>query len=112
MILQSQRSNLIIITYFIIYSFFIQNINSKLFPSDFFDPILPEKDEKEAKETNNNDSNKNKNNLGGSKSIYVSLQKEYEEDKELIDLLSSSKSKRNLFYIIIFLHSSYQQWFK
>ena len=56
MILQSQRSNLIIITYFIIYSFFIQNINSKLFPSDFFDPILPGKDEKESP---NNDSNKN-----------------------------------------------------
>jgi len=30
---------------------------------------------------------------GGSKSIYVSLQKEYDEDKELLDLLSS---KRNL----------------
>ena len=41
----------------------------------------------------------NKTNLGGSKITYVSLQKEYEEDKELLDLLSSSKSKRNLFII-------------
>ena len=96
MILQSQRSNLIIITYFIIYSFFIQNINSKLFPSDFFEPILPQKN---GISTNKEDSDKNKNNLGGSKITYVSFQKEYEEDKELLDLLTSSKSKRNLFII-------------
>ena len=82
MILQSQRSNLIIITYFIIYSFFIQNINSKLFPSDFFEPILPQKD---GISTNKEDSD--------------SFQKEYEEDKELLDLLTSSKSKRNLYII-------------
>ena len=94
MILQSQRSNLIIITYFIIYSFFIQNINSKLFPSDFFEPILPQKD---GISTNKEESDKN--NLGGSKITYVSFQKEYEEDKELLDLLTSSKSKRNLYII-------------
>ena len=96
MILQSQRSNLIIITYFIIYSFFIQNINSKLFPSDFFEPILPQKD---GISTNKEEGDKNKNNLGRSKITYVSFQKEYEEDKELLDLLTSSKSKRNLYII-------------
>jgi hypothetical protein len=57
---------------------------------------LPQKD---GISQNNGENNKNKTNLGGSKITYVSLQKEYEEDKELLDLLSSSKSKRNLFII-------------
>jgi hypothetical protein len=35
----------------------------------------------------------NKNDIKTSKSTYVSLQKEYEEDKELLDLLTSSKRK-------------------
>jgi hypothetical protein len=35
----------------------------------------------------------NKNDIKASKSTYVSLQKEYEEDKELLDLLTSSKRK-------------------
>ena len=87
-------------------SFFIQNINRKLFPSDFFDPILPQKDKNIV---NNETNDKNKNNLGESKCTYVSLQKEYEEDKELLDLLTSSKSKRNLYNIYnIILYSFYK----
>ena len=54
------------------------------FPSDFFEPILPKQ-----KDPNSS----SKNSTRGPKSIYVSLQKEYDEDKELLDLLSS---KRNL----------------
>ena len=54
---------------------------------------------KDNKSKNKEKSNKNKNNLGGSKITYVSFQKEYEEDKELLDLLTSSKSKRNLYII-------------
>ena len=59
--------------------------------SEFFEPILPKRD---INISIKNDNNKNKNSFGESKSTYVSLQKEYEEDKELLDLLSSSK--RNL----------------
>ena len=57
-------------------------MNSKIFPSDFFEPILP-------KQKDNNSSSKNS--TRGPKSIYVSLQKEYDEDKELLDLLSSKR---------------------
>jgi hypothetical protein len=68
-----------------IYSLFIQNPGTKIFPSDFFEPILP-KEEKKSSSTDKHVAN-------GSKSIYVSLQKEYEEDRELLELLSP---KRNL----------------
>ena len=61
----------------------MQNINDKLFPNDFFEPILP----KEEKQLSVNNKNTNKSN----KSTYVSLQKEYDEDKELLDLLTSTK---------------------
>lgn len=61
----------------------MQNINDKLFPTDFFEPILP----KEEKQLSVNNKNINKS----TKSTYVSLQKEYDEDKELLDLLTSSK---------------------
>ena len=53
---------------------------------------MPKK-EKEKKSSSTKDVNNEKKPLGGPKSIYVSLQKEYDEDKELIDLLST---KRNL----------------
>ena len=66
----------------------MQNFNTKLFPSDFFEPILP----KEEKKLSTNKIN-NKNTIKIPKSTYVSLQKEYEEDKELLDLLTSSKRK-------------------
>ena len=61
----------------------MQNINDKLFPTDFFEPILP----REEKQLSINNKNINKS----TKSTYVSLQKEYDEDKELLDLLTSSK---------------------
>ena len=94
--LRSKKSIFLLINWK--YSFFIQNINSKLFPSDFFDPILPQKEKNESLSNNdNNKNNKNRNNIKETKSTYVSLQKEYEEDKELLDLLVSSK--RNLYYI-------------
>ena len=71
---------------------FIQNKNSKIFPSDFFDPILPQeqinnnslKDEK-SKEIKSVDHGTKP------KSIYVNLQKEYDEDKELLELLSGKR---------------------
>jgi hypothetical protein len=50
--------------------------------------------QKEKKTTNNKENNKNRSKIGETKSTYISLQKEYEEDKELLDLLTSSK--RNL----------------
>lgn len=65
----------------------MQNFNTNLFPSDFFEPILPKKEKKLSVKKNN------KNDIKTSKSTYVSLQKEYEEDKELLDLLTSSKRK-------------------
>ena len=49
----------------------------------FFEPILP----KEEKQLSVNNKNTNKS----TKSTYVSLQKEYDEDKELLDLLTSTK---------------------
>ena len=79
---------------------FIQNKNSKIFPSDFFDPILPQ-------EQNNNNLIKDKKTKDiksvdhgtKQKSIYVNLQKEYDEDKELLELLSG-KRKLNLLIFI------------
>ena len=78
--------------------FFLQNINTKLFPSDFFEPILP----KEEKKLLVN----NKNNFNLTKSTYISLQKEYDEDKELLDLLTPSK--RNSLYYNIYFYSTYK----
>ena len=67
-------------------NFINQNINSKQFPADFFGP-LPEKKndfhEKEPDKTHNNQ-----------KVTYVNLQKEYEEDKELLDLLKDTKASK------------------
>jgi hypothetical protein len=72
----------------------LKSINTKLFPSDFFEPILPKQNKKSFSTT---DSHGDKKSVGGPRSIYVSLEKEYDEDKELLDLLSY---KRNLSYII------------
>ena len=58
--------------------------SNTVFPSDFFEPILPKEEKKSA--------SSDKQTKGGSKSIYVSLQKEYDEDKELLDLLSSKRN--------------------
>ena len=47
----------------------MQNFNTKLFPSDFFEPILPKEEKKLSVKKNN------KNDIKTSKSTYVSLQK-------------------------------------
>ena len=70
------------------------NINQKdhFFPSDFFEPISSSTNSINKKSINFNNTNK-------AKSIYVNLQKEEEEDKELLDLLNG---KRKLKINIIF----------
>ncbi len=69
------------------------NKNDHFFPSDFFEPISP-----------SIYFNKNENNLSKSKSTYVNLQKEEEEDKELIDLLDGKR--KYLFFNIFSLYKS------
>ena len=66
------------------------NINQKdhFFPSDFFDPIYSPSNSNQSKSINYNNINK-------TKSTYVNLQKEEEEDKELLDLL---EGKRKIIY--------------
>ena len=64
---------------------FDQNKKESFFPHDFFKLNLNK--EKEKKE-------KNKIN---SRSIFVNLQKEYDEDRELLELLlSTNKRKKNI----------------
>ena len=72
------------------------NIKQKkhFFPSDFFEPIYSSKNQKQIKLINYN----NKNN---SKSTYVNLEIEEEEDKELLDLIDG-KCKEKIFNYIIF----------
>ena len=53
------------------------------FPPDFFDPILPEQKGIQSK---NFDNNKKED-----KRVFVDLTKEYEEDKELIELLEGKR---------------------
>ena len=62
------------------------NINQKdpFFPSDFFDPIYSPSNSNQPKSINYNNKNK-------TKSTYVNLQKEEEEDKELLDLLDGKR---------------------
>ena len=61
-----------------------------LFPPDFFDPILPGQKVNQSKKIENP---KNED-----KRVFVDLSKEYEEDKELLDLLEG-KRKKNRIYI-------------
>ncbi len=58
-------------------------INPKSFPRDFFEPIKKEEEEI---------------NIFKSQQIYIDLQTEYDEDKELLDLLEG-KGKKILFKI-------------
>jgi hypothetical protein len=62
------------------------NINQKdnFFPSDFFEPINCPSNSSSIKPINYNSGNK-------TKSTYVNLQKEEEEDKELLDLLEGKR---------------------
>lgn len=67
------------------------------FPSDFFEPIYSSTNSKQIKLINYN----NKNNT---KSTYVNLQIEEEEDKELLDLIDGKCKKKYLLFIyFIFL---------
>ena len=71
------------------------NINQKdhFFPSDFFEPIYSPTNSNHIKSINyNNQGNK-------TKSTYVNLQKEEEEDKELLDLLDGKRKYIILIYI-------------
>jgi len=66
-----------------------KNLNNNFFPSDFFSPIV-------SSSTNNAKNNKFKlEEKPKSKSIYINLRKEEEEDLELIELLEGKKSKNN-----------------
>ena len=68
-------------------NFINQNINSKQFPAGFFGPLPEKKNDNNEKEF---DKTQNKQ-----KSIYVNLQKEYDEDRELLDLLKDTKTTKN-----------------
>ena len=71
------------------------NINQKnhFFPSDFFEPICSPTNSNPAKSINFNNSNR-------TRSTFVNLQKEEEEDKVLLDLL---EGKRKIIYYVIFI---------
>ena len=77
-----------------------KNPHNNFFPSDFFSPLVS---------SSNNNTNIKKFRLEEkpkikSKSIYVNLQKEEEEDRELIELLEGKKDKsKKIFFIIYFL---------
>ncbi len=71
---------------------FIKSKNSKIFPSDFFDPILPkDQNSKTIKIDKNKNETKSVDREIKSKSTYVNLQKEYDEDKELLELLTGKR---------------------
>lgn len=71
-----------------------KNSNSNFFPSDFFSPIV-------SSSTNNAKNNKFKlEEKPKSKSIYINLRKEEEEDLELIELLEGKKTKSKILYNI------------
>ena len=64
------------------------NQNNHFFPSDFFEPISSYIN---SKQPNPNDSNK-------TKSTFVNLQKEEEEDRELLELLEGKRKKFVLYF--------------
>jgi len=72
--------------------------NKNFFPSDFFSPMVS---------SSNNNTNIKKFILEEkpkikSKSIYVNLQKEEEEDRELIELLEGKKDKsKKIFFLLL-----------
>ena len=75
-----------------IVSTFEEVIENNFFPSDFFEPISP---------TNMNNSNQiNYNSRNKSKSTYVNLQKEEEEDRELLELLEGKRKN----FLLLFFH--------
>ena len=76
-----------------------KNPHNNFFPSDFFSPMVS---------SSYNNTNIKKFRLEEkpkikSKSIYVNLQKEEEEDRELIELLEGKRDKsKKIFFIIYF----------
>ena len=73
-----------------------KNPHNNFFPSDFFSPLVS---------SSNNNTNIKKFRLEEkpkikSKSIYVNLQKEEEEDRELIELLEGKKDKSKKIFLI------------
>ena len=60
------------------------NKNDHFFPSDFFDPIVSPTNSNQNKPIEYINTNK-------SKSTFVNLQKEEEEDRELLDLLEGKR---------------------
>jgi hypothetical protein len=75
-----------------IYSFYEQSKNNSLFPSDFFDSNANNKPKIKEEPNAINEDNKIQ------KSIFVNLQKEYDEDRELLELLNgTNKSKLYLY---------------
>ena len=74
------------------------NINKNFFPSDFFPKFIS------SKNNIDNNSKKSEQQKIKSKSTYINLQKDEEEDRELIKLLEGKTEKgKQYFYFIIFL---------
>lgn len=67
-----------------LYRDFIKNANVKLFPPDFFEPILPGQRVNQQK-------NLIKEEKEEDKRVFVDLSREYEEDKELLELLEGKR---------------------
>ena len=75
-----------------------KNPHNNFFPSDFFSPLVSSSNNTNIKKYRLEEKPKIK-----SKSIYVNLQKEEEEDRELIELLEGKKDKsKKIFFIIYF----------
>jgi phage/plasmid-associated DNA primase len=77
------------------YRFFEQNKNNSFFPRDFFDSTLNNFSKNEKDGINNE-----KNNLK-QKSIFVNLQKEYDEDRELLELLGGTGNGKHIFFHLL-----------
>ena len=78
---------------FFLYSDFIKNTNIKLFPPDFFEPILPGHRTNHPKKIDNIQKE--------DKRVFIDLSKEYEEDKELLELLEGKR--KNILFLLIFI---------
>lgn len=68
--------------------------NSELFPKDFFQ-VLPFKQNTPLKTNKEEEKREGILKRISSKKIYIDLEKEYEEEKELIDIL---EGKRKIFF--------------
>lgn len=67
---------------------------NKIFPSDFFGPNLQEKNSQDKKKPKSVEPEQN---YGKSKSIYVNLQNEIDEDRELLELLGGGEGSKSNF---------------